>query len=83
MGLLTGILTLPLAPVRGAVWVAEQVRHQAERQHFDPLVIQRELAEVDEAYEAGELTETQRDDLQEQLLGRLFEAQRRRRAGEV
>lgn len=83
MGLLTGLLTWPLAPVRGVVWIADQVKQQAERQHFDPLVIQRELAEVDDAYAAGELSETQRDDLQDQLLHRLFEAQRRRQAGEV
>ena len=30
MGLITGILGLPLAPVRGTIWVAEQVRQQAE-----------------------------------------------------
>jgi hypothetical protein len=83
MGLFTGLLTLPLAPVRAVVWAADQVRKQAERHHYDPLVIQRELAEVDEAYEAGELTEAQRDDLQEHLLNRLFEAQQRRRDGEV
>lgn len=82
MGLLTGILTAPLAPVRGVVWIAEQVKQQAERQHFDPLVIQREIAEVDDAYADGQISEAQRDDLQEQLLQRLFEAQRLRREQE-
>ena len=29
MGLFTGLLGLPLAPLRGTVWVAEQVLQQA------------------------------------------------------
>ncbi len=35
MGLFTGVLTLPLAPVRGLVWVAEQVQDEAESQLYD------------------------------------------------
>lgn len=29
MGLITGLLTLPLAPVRGVVWVAEKLSDAA------------------------------------------------------
>ena len=36
MGLLTGLLTFPLAPLRGAVAVAEQVRRRAEEEFYDP-----------------------------------------------
>src|SRR5207247_11186785 len=32
MGLFTGLLTLPLAPVRGTVWIAEQLAAEAERE---------------------------------------------------
>ena len=35
MGLITGLLTLPLAPVRGVAWVAEQVAEEAEREGND------------------------------------------------
>lgn len=83
MGLLTGLVTFPLAPVRGALWVAEQVKKQAETEYYDPAAIQRQLAELDDAQAAGELTVEQRNALQEELLGRLFEAQRRRQAGEM
>ena len=31
MGLVTGLLTLPLAPVRGTIWIAEQLMAQAEK----------------------------------------------------
>ena len=34
MGIITGLLTLPLAPVRGTVWVAEQLAAEAERQLY-------------------------------------------------
>jgi polyhydroxyalkanoate synthesis regulator phasin len=71
MGLVTGLLTLPLAPVRGVVWIAERIRDQAEQQLYDPVVIQRRLAEVDDALAAGELSEEEAAELQDELLGRL------------
>ena len=49
MGLITGLLTLPLAPVRGTIWIAEQIAAEAERRH--------ELGELSlEEYEAVEDT---------------------------
>jgi hypothetical protein len=33
VGLLTGLLGLPLAPVRGVLWLAEQIQDQAEEQY--------------------------------------------------
>jgi len=36
MGILTGLLTLPLAPVRGTMWVAEILLEDAERQMNHP-----------------------------------------------
>lgn len=83
MGLISGILTLPLAPVRGVAWVAEQMKRQAEHEYYDPGVIQRELLAVDDAFTEGQLTERERNEIQEALLQRLFEAQRRRQAGEM
>ena len=83
MGLITGLLTLPLAPVRSVVWVAEQMKQQAEREYYDPVLIQRQIADLDDACAAGELSEQDRDRLQEELLDRLFEAQTRREAGEM
>jgi hypothetical protein len=77
MGLVTGLLTLPLAPVRGVAWLAEQVRQEADREYYDPAALRRELDVVDDAYAAGELSEQQRDELQEQLLARLLDGQRR------
>ncbi|MEV6012940.1 c-type cytochrome biogenesis protein CcmI [Streptomyces sp. NPDC051976] len=72
MGLVTGILTLPLAPVRGVVWIAEQLRDEALRQTEDPAVIRRQLAEVDRARDSGELSNEEADEQEEELVRRLL-----------
>ncbi|MDF3293024.1 c-type cytochrome biogenesis protein CcmI [Streptomyces silvisoli] len=72
MGLFTGLLTLPLAPVRGVIWVAEQVRDEALRQTEDPTVLRRRLAEVERAREAGEIAEEEAAEIQEDLVRRLL-----------
>lgn len=74
-----GLLTLPLAPVRGTVWVAEQVLHEAERQYYDVDALRRQLEEVDQAREHGELDDEEADALEEHLVARLIEANRRSR----
>jgi len=73
MGLFTGLLTLPLAPVRGVVWLGEQLEHEALRQLNDPARLRRELEEVDAAYAAGEISAAERDERQDDLVARLIE----------
>jgi hypothetical protein len=77
MGLLTGLLTLPLAPVRGTVWVAEQVLEQAESQYYDPSVIRRQLEDVDELRSSGQITEDEAEAMEDALVERLMESRRR------
>ncbi|MGY0540543.1 gas vesicle protein GvpG [Nocardioides sp. YJ-D4] len=72
MGLITQLLTLPIAPVRGVVWVAEQIQDEAESQYYDPAAIQAALEEVDARREAGLLTEEEAADLEEDLVQRLI-----------
>ncbi|HEY2207413.1 MAG TPA: gas vesicle protein GvpG, partial [Pseudonocardia sp.] len=57
MGLLTGLLGLPFAPVRGALWIAEVIQQQAEAKYYDPAEIRRHLEAVDAARHSGELSE--------------------------
>lgn len=71
MGLFTELLLLPLAPVRGVAWVGEKVREQVDHQLNDPAVIRGQIDELDEAFERGEITESERDEQQEVLLQRL------------
>jgi hypothetical protein len=72
MGILTGLLTLPLAPVRGTVWIAERLLDEAERQLRDPRAIEAQLLEAEEAHERGELTVEELDEIEDELLGRLL-----------
>ena len=72
MGLVTGLLGLPLAPIRGVVWLAQQIRDQAEEQYYDPARIRAQLEEIDEARRAGTLSEEECDKLENELLQRLM-----------
>ena len=71
-GLVTGIVTWPLAPVRGTVWAAEKILHEAERQWYDPASIQQQLDDVAARRHAGELTDDEADRLEEDLVERLL-----------
>jgi hypothetical protein len=71
MGLFTGLLTLPLAPVRGTVWIAERLLEEAERQLNDPAVIEQQLLEAEARHERGEITDDELENLEDELLRRL------------
>ncbi|MCX4547130.1 gas vesicle protein GvpG [Streptomyces sp. NBC_01565] len=71
MGLLKEVLLLPAAPLRGTAWVLRQVVSEAERQYYDPAVVQRELAHLVAAFEAGEMDESEFDRREDELLARL------------
>jgi hypothetical protein len=74
MGLITGLLTLPLAPVRGVVWAAEMLAEEAERELAEANSPQRALAELEAARATGELSEEAFEALHEQLLDEIFMA---------
>ena len=74
MGLITGLLTLPIAPIRGVAWVAEQVREEAERQWSDPAVIEAALIDIEAMRESGEIDDDEADVREEELLQRLLAA---------
>jgi hypothetical protein len=71
MGLIGGLLTLPLAPVRGLAWVFDQVVDEAEAQLHDPARIRAELADAESALERGEIDEQTYEELERELLDRL------------
>lgn len=74
MGLISGLLTLPLAPVRGTVWLAERIQEQAEGELYDEDVIRAQLMEIEAAREAGEIGEEEATQAEDQLLERLIAA---------
>lgn len=71
MGLITGLLTLPLAPVRGTMWVAERLLEEAEREMNDPARVEQELLEAEARYERGEISADEFERLEDELLRRL------------
>ena len=75
MGLITGLLTLPLAPVKGVAWIADQVRQEAERQWNDPAAVQDALDDVQARREAGLIDDAEADRLEEDLIERLLASQ--------
>jgi hypothetical protein len=73
VGILTGLLTLPLAPVRGTIWIAEKLAAEAERQLDDETSVRRLLAEAERDFELGLLTEAEFEAAEDALLDRLDE----------
>jgi hypothetical protein len=80
VGLISEVLLLPLAPVRGSAWAVRQALREAERLYYDPAAVRTELARLEEQLEAGEITEEEFDQREDELLDRLEEALRRRGA---
>ncbi len=68
MGLIKELILLPLAPVRGTVWVAEQLAAEAERQ-LDPRALRRRsLLELERRRAAGEIDDEEYDRLEDEVL---------------
>ncbi|KOT41621.1 gas vesicle protein [Streptomyces caelestis] len=76
MGLISEVLLLPFAPVRGGGWAIRQVLKEAERIYYDPATIRAELARLEEQLEAGEISEEEFDRQEDELLDRLETATR-------
>jgi hypothetical protein len=83
VGLITGLLTLPLAPVRGTIWIAEQIAAEAERELGDESSIRRRLAEAERRHELGELSLEEYEAVEDTLLERLEHLRELRREGTI
>lgn len=76
MGLLSAILTAPAAPIRFVNWTANQVLDAAEHEKYDLSRIRQQLAELYERLDHGELSESEFEELEDELLDELEEAER-------
>lgn len=79
MGLITGVLTLPLAPVRGLSWLADQLQAEAESQLYDEDRIRAELLQLELDCDDGLVDEPERAERENDLFERLAIADARRR----
>jgi hypothetical protein len=73
VGLITGLVTLPLAPVRATVWIAERLLDEAERELNDPALLEQRLDEAEAALARGELTEGEFELIEDEIVRRLIE----------
>jgi Gas vesicle protein G len=71
VGLITGLLTLPLAPVRGVVWVAEQIQRAADEE-LGAEGTRRRLTELQMARDAGEISDEEYAAVEAALIDRLL-----------
>lgn len=71
MGLFTGLLTLPLAPVRGTVWLAERLLEEAERELNHPAAVEQQLLAAEARHERGEITDDELARIEDELVRRL------------
>lgn len=67
MGLFTGLLLLPLAPVRGTVWIAEQLAAEAERE-LRGAGPRRRLLEAERHLELGVISLDEYEVIEEEAL---------------
>ena len=74
MGLITGLLTLPVAPVRGVLWVADKITDEVNRQYYGEGAIVKQLRQVDEARKSGQLDEEEAARREQELIDRRIAA---------
>lgn len=79
MGLVSQILTLPLAPVRGTGWVVEQVLRTAEEEYYDPAPVRAELRALEQSLLDGRIDEAEFDRREDELLDALEWLEERQR----
>jgi hypothetical protein len=68
MGIFSGIVGLPFAPVRGVIALGQVIARQAEQELNDPATTRRQLEELEQARERGEISAAEESEAQEQIL---------------
>jgi len=71
MSLLRRLVMLPLAPVEGVIWLAEQLEQQAAAEFYGPEAVRRQIHDLNAAYASGELTHEEFEAAEAELLDRL------------
>jgi Gas vesicle protein G len=81
MGLFKELALLPLAPVRGTAWVADQLAQEADRRLYDEDNIKRELLQLELDHEDGLVGPEERERMERDLFDRLAVARARAAEG--
>jgi len=70
MNPLTLLFRLPLLPLEGVLRLGELIQSEAERQLHDPGRLRRELDQIQQALDAGQISAEQADRAQEEAVTR-------------
>ncbi len=76
MGFLSNVLLLPLAPLRGVLWVAQLLETLAANELNDPDLLRSKLREAEDAHRRGEISADELDRIEEAIFTRLTTMQR-------
>ena len=72
MGLLTLPFRLPFLPVQGVIKLGELLQEEADRQLHDPARIRRELDEAQRRHDAGEISDEELTQIEDELASTLI-----------
>jgi Gas vesicle protein G len=82
MGLITDVVFAPATgPLKGLLWLARVIADQAERTLYDESTLRAALLELEQRFDAGEISEADYEKEEEILLARLKVARERMRNG--
>ncbi|RMI31462.1 gas vesicle protein GvpG [Nocardia stercoris] len=76
MGLFAWIFSLPIAPVRGVIWVSELIQDEVEQQLRSPQALRSELEEIDRAAATGDLSPEEAQEAQQAVLDRMTSSEK-------
>jgi uncharacterized membrane protein len=68
MGIFSAIVLAPLAPIRGVIALGEILQRQAEEELHSPANTRRQLEELQEARERGEISAEEEAEAQQRIL---------------
>jgi Gas vesicle protein G len=68
MGLISGLLTLPLAPVRGVAWIGGVIAEEAERVQSEAEAPERRLADIDVLRASGQITDEEAAEMEASVI---------------
>jgi len=68
VGLIKELVLLPVAPVRGVLWVTERIAEQAEQERYSPGAAVQQLEDLEARRERGEVDEETAAQLEEEVI---------------
>lgn len=71
MGFLASVVLLPLAPLRGVLWVAQLLQELAANELTDPEILRSKLREAEDAHRRGEISDAELDRIEDAVFTQL------------